>query len=32
VLGSDDTRVVCPNCHQVTPSGAFCAHCGQPLR
>jgi hypothetical protein len=31
VLGNDDSRVVCPHCHRVTPAGAFCAHCGQPV-
>jgi hypothetical protein len=31
VLGSDDSRVVCPVCHQVTPAGQFCAHCGSDL-
>ncbi len=30
-LGSDQGRMVCPSCHKVTPAGAFCARCGQPL-
>jgi ribosomal protein L32 len=30
-LGSDNARIVCPNCHRVTPRGAFCAHCGASL-
>ncbi len=24
-------RVTCPNCGELTPDGAFCAHCGSPL-
>ena len=31
VLGADDARQVCPNCHRVTPKGAYCAYCGTPL-
>lgn len=31
ILGNDDSRIVCPHCHQVTPDGQFCAHCGQAL-
>lgn len=31
VLGNDDSRLVCPNCHRVTPAGQFCAHCGEQL-
>ena len=31
ILGSDDTRQICPHCHRVTPTGAFCAHCGAAL-
>jgi hypothetical protein len=31
VLGNDNSRVICPNCRRVTPGGAFCAHCGEPL-
>jgi hypothetical protein len=34
VLGTDQgrkDRVVCPNCREVTPAGAFCANCGQSL-
>lgn len=31
ILGANDTRVTCPSCGQVTPRGAYCAHCGQPL-
>jgi hypothetical protein len=31
VLGNDDSRVICPACHQVTPTGQFCAHCGSDL-
>ncbi len=30
-LGDDDGRLVCPACHRVTPTGAFCARCGKPL-
>lgn len=30
-LGKDGTRVVCPNCHQLTPPGMFCANCGKAL-
>lgn len=30
-LGSGAARTVCPHCRQVTPAGAFCANCGQPL-
>ena len=30
-LGAEDQRIVCPNCHKLTPAGAFCAHCGKPL-
>ncbi len=30
-LGDSGSRIVCPACHQVTPIGAFCANCGQPL-
>lgn len=30
-LGASGQRVVCPNCHRVTPVGAFCAICGAPL-
>lgn len=30
-MGNDGERIVCPLCHQVTPVGAFCARCGQPL-
>lgn len=32
VLGGGRDRVVCPDCHKVTPAGAFCANCGQALR
>lgn len=31
VLGNDHSRVVCPNCHKVTPDGAFCSSCGADL-
>lgn len=31
VIGADSARVRCPSCGQVTPRGAYCAHCGQPL-
>jgi hypothetical protein len=31
-LGSEDQRIVCPACHKLTPAGAFCAHCGNPLQ
>ncbi len=31
VIGANQTRVACPSCGQVTPRGAYCAHCGQPL-
>jgi RsiW-degrading membrane proteinase PrsW (M82 family) len=31
ILGDPSQRTVCPNCHRVTPTGAFCAHCGHPL-
>ena len=31
VVGDDGARVVCPNCHLITPAGAFCAHCGTAL-
>lgn len=31
ILGNDGSRTVCPNCHQVTPAGHFCAHCGSDL-
>lgn len=31
VLGEDGTRIVCPNCHELTPPGAYCAHCGKSL-
>lgn len=31
VLGNDDSRIICPNCHQVTPAGQFCANCGATL-
>ena len=31
VLGTDNSRIVCPNCHRVTPAGQFCANCGEPL-
>lgn len=31
ILGTDDARMVCPNCHRVTPTGRFCAHCGEDL-
>lgn len=31
VLGNDNSRLVCPNCHRVTPAGQFCAHCGETL-
>lgn len=31
VIGANRTRVTCPSCGQVTPRGAYCAHCGQPL-
>ncbi len=30
-LGEREQRIVCPRCHQVTPAGAYCARCGQPL-
>ncbi len=30
-VGATGERMVCPTCHQVTPVGAFCARCGQPL-
>ncbi|MDQ3541057.1 MAG: zinc ribbon domain-containing protein, partial [Chloroflexota bacterium] len=30
-LGLGQGRVVCPNCHRVTPAGAFCASCGKGL-
>ena len=26
-----EQRVVCPNCHRVTPDGRYCAFCGAPL-
>ncbi len=31
VLGQDGSRMVCPNCHQLTPPGMFCANCGEAL-
>jgi RsiW-degrading membrane proteinase PrsW (M82 family) len=31
IIGDSSQRTVCPNCHRVTPTGAFCAHCGHPL-
>ena len=31
ILGNDGSRMVCPTCHQVTPAGRFCAHCGSDL-
>lgn len=33
VLATDDgqERVVCPNCHRVTPDGRYCAFCRAPL-
>lgn len=31
VLGGDNSRIVCPSCHRVTPAGKFCALCGEPL-
>ena len=33
VLATDDgrERVVCPNCHRVTPDGRYCAFCRTPL-
>ena len=31
VLGNDDSRIICPNCNQVTPAGQFCANCGATL-
>jgi hypothetical protein len=31
IIGDPSQRTVCPNCHRVTPTGAFCAHCGHPL-
>ena len=31
ILGNDDRRVICPMCHQVTPLGQFCAHCGSDI-
>ncbi|HEV2066292.1 MAG TPA: zinc ribbon domain-containing protein, partial [Thermomicrobiales bacterium] len=30
-MGSDGGRMVCPSCQQITPAGAFCANCGEPL-
>jgi hypothetical protein len=30
-LGVGGGRIVCPNCRKVTPVGAFCANCGEPL-
>lgn len=30
-MGSDGGRMVCPGCQQITPTGAFCANCGEPL-
>lgn len=30
-LGDGQGRLVCPSCHKVTPAGAFCARCGEPL-
>jgi hypothetical protein len=30
-LGDEQSRIVCPACHKVTPAGQFCAHCGQAL-
>lgn len=31
ILGNDNSRVICPVCHQVTPVGQFCAHCGSDI-
>lgn len=28
VLGNDQSRIVCPNCARITPSGAYCSNCG----
>jgi hypothetical protein len=30
-LGVNGNRMVCPHCHKVTPTGAFCANCGESL-
>jgi hypothetical protein len=30
-FGQAGERIRCPNCQQLTPDGAFCAHCGAPL-
>jgi hypothetical protein len=30
-FGQAGERIRCPNCQQITPDGAFCAHCGAPL-
>ena len=30
-LGDEQSRIVCPACHKVTPAGQFCAHCGEAL-
>lgn len=31
ILGQDNSRVICPHCHQVTPAGQYCAHCGEDI-
>ncbi len=31
ILGNDGSRTVCTSCHQVTPAGRFCSHCGSDL-
>jgi nitrate/nitrite transporter NarK len=30
-LGTENSRIVCPACRKITPSGQYCAHCGEPL-
>lgn len=30
-LGETSGRMVCPTCGRITPAGAFCANCGEPL-
>lgn len=31
VLGQDNSRIVCSNCHRVTPAGTCCSNCGADL-